>query len=159
MSTFPMRSSRPAAGSRDAANQATAAMIELIDDLISVIAAENRQLAEGMPASAAELTKRKALLADALSQWVGEVRSQRIVVADADPRLHSRLRELCDELGTRMHENLDRLRRALAATGRRVDAIMQAIREQVAPRPTSYGANGRVASPVGGAARTTGRYF
>lgn len=151
---------RSVGGPHQATNQAVATMIDLVEELIAVIEAENRHLAMGAPASVSYSAERKTALAEELSRWTNAVRSETVVIAHADPGLRKRLLEHNAVLRRHMHENLDRLRAAIGATRRRVEAIMQAIREQVSQPPTGYGANGRMAGMRNAAStQGSGRYF
>ncbi|QCK88677.1 flagellar protein FlgN [Phreatobacter aquaticus] len=130
-------------------------MLALVDELIAVISDENSQLAQGLPASMSLSAARKAELAKEFEQWVADIRSRRIVLAHADQPLRARISEQTGVLQQGMDENVERLRAAIDASRRRVDAVMRAIREQIAPSGP-YQANGltRTASPpVAGSGR------
>ncbi len=146
---------RQPVGNRHGSNEAVTAVIRLVDELLALIEEENRHLASGAPASTSSVIARKAALAEEFGKWVAGVRERQIVISEADSRLHARLRERSVLLRQRMHENVDGLRAAVAATRRRVDAIMRAIREQVTPPSNQYGASGRLTRP-GGETRPSG---
>lgn len=135
-----------AAASQPAADPAVSALIGLVDELIAVIADENRALAMGAPASASQLIARKQRLSVALANSVAGVEDRRILIARASPPLQKRLRDRSAVLAPLVEENVAGLKSALAATRRRVDAIMRAIREQAMPAPCHYSANGRTAA-------------
>ena len=142
----PLADSAPAQGSRrQAANAATTALLGLVDDLIVVIEEENTLMAAGIPASTTHLVERKRELAGKFSHWIAGLRSREIEVVHADSALRKRLVESNEVLRLHMNDNVDSLRASIAATRRRIDAIMRAIREQSAPPPSRYGANGKVA--------------
>lgn len=146
----------PAAASQPAADPAVSALIVLVDELITVIADENRTLAMGTPAAASHLIARKQTLSVALARSVAGVADRHIVIGRASPRLQARLRDRSAVLAPLVEENVAGLKSAIAATRRRVDAIMRAIREQATPAPGQYGASGRPAANRP-AASSTGR--
>jgi hypothetical protein len=150
----------PAPGNpRQSANAAAAAVIALVEELIVVIDEENRHLATGAPASTSHLVQRKRELAEKFTQWVVGVRRRDIDFRDADPAVHKRLIESSKTLRKHMNDNVDSLRSSIAATRRRVDAIMRAIREQAAPAPNQYGANARMAAARAPSPAGSGRYL
>lgn len=144
---------------RQAANAAATALLGLVDDLIVVIEEENSLMAAGMPASTSHLVERKRELAGRFSHWIAGLRSREIEVVHADSALRKRLVESSEVLRLHMNGNVDSLRASIAATRRRIDAIMRAIREQSAPPPSRYGANGKVAPPQMPQAIRPGRYL
>lgn len=152
--------SAPAQGSRrQAANAAATALLGLVDELIAVIEEENRLMAAGIPASTSHLVERKRELAGEFSHWIAGLRSREIDVVHADGALRRRLIESNEVLRLHMNDNVDSLRASISATRRRIDAIMRAIREQSAPPPSRYGANGKVAPPRMAQAIRPGRYI
>lgn len=144
---------------RQAANAATTALLALVDDLIVVIDEENTLMAAGIPASTSHLVERKRELAEKFSHWIAGLRSREIEVAHAHSALRKRLVESNEVLRLHMNDNVESLRASIAATRRRIDAIMRAIREQSAPPPSRYGANGKVAPPQTSQAIRPGRYL
>lgn len=132
---------------RLAADDAARAMLALLDEMLVVIAEENDLLAAGIPGSTSHVVARKRALAEAFSRWIAVLRSGEIVLARADRTLRTRLVEKNEVLRRQMDANVVSLRTSLAATRRRIDAIMRAIREQSAPPPSRYGANGRTTAP------------
>jgi hypothetical protein len=130
---------------RQSANAAIKAMLALVDDLIVVIEEENALMAAGIPASTSHLVARKRELSGQFSHWIAGLRSRDIAFADADAALHRRLIASSEVLRLHMNDNVESLRSSIAATRRRIDAIMRAIREQSAPPPSRYGANGKTA--------------
>lgn len=160
MPPSPLVNPAPAAGSRrQAANAATKALLALVDELIVVIDEENALMAAGIPASTSHLVARKRELAEKFSHWIAGLRSREFEVADADAPLRKRLIESNEVLRLHMNDNVESLRASIAATRRRIDAIMRAIREQSAPAPGRYGANGKVAPPQMAQAIRPGRYL
>lgn len=144
---------------RQAANAATQALLALVDKLIVVIDEENALMAAGIPASTSHLVARKRELAEKFSHWIAGLRRREVEVADADAPLRKRLIESNEVLRLHMNDNVESLRASIAATRRRIDAIMRAIREQSAPAPSRYGANGKVAPPQMAQAIRPGRYL
>ncbi len=117
-------------------------MIDMADELLTLTSDENRKLAVGLPASLDDIVFRKQELAAEFESLLGQVKIQQDLLVNADPDLTASLLERNRRLKDVLAENADRLRIAMAASKRRVDAIMRAIREENAP-PTSYGKNGR----------------
>jgi hypothetical protein len=117
-------------------------LIALIDDLISVVAEENAELAKGLPASRLKQADEKNRLADLFEQRVAEcaAKSQNLYVRDRIQR--EQLMDRILRLRGAMDENLVRLRAAIEAGNRRIEAVMQAIRAQIADA-SPYGAGGR----------------
>ncbi|RAI40551.1 flagellar protein FlgN [Rhodoplanes roseus] len=120
-------------------------VVGLIDELIAVVEEENRNLARGMPASLSNSTARKTALAEDVERWAMHVHRHDLGGV-ADRAMRERLVEQVRRLNTVMDENVTRLRQAIAASQRRVDAIMQAVRTDLASR-APYGHNGQIAGP------------
>ena len=120
-------------------------LIVLIDDLIAVVAAENGELAEGLPASRLKRVDEKTRLAALFEQWVVESAAGAKVLHVRDRTLREQLMERILRLRSAMDENLLRLRAAIEASNRRIDVVMQAIRQQVVS-VSPYGAGGRQAA-------------
>ncbi len=118
-------------------------IIELVERLIAVVDAENRDLAGGLPASVAAAAVDKSRLADELRRRIGTEFRRDVVVRTA-PEVRSRLIERAGLLERLTQENMVRLEAAIVATRRRVDAVMRAIREQMSRDAHAYGANGRL---------------
>lgn len=138
---------------------AARALLTLLDEMIAVIAQENELMATGIPGSTSHVVARKRELAEIFSRWIATLRSGEIVLAGADRALRARLVEKNEVLRRQMDANVGSLRASMAATRRRIDAIMRAIREQAAPPPSRYGANGRTAGPQEARAIRPGRYL
>lgn len=142
---FPSSADQQNAGA-SAANAAALEVIALVEELTQVIEAENALLAEGLPGSTSHLVQRKRELADRFTDRIAALRDKSFRLEEAEPWLQARLHEESKLLRGRMNDNVDSLRRSLAATRRRIDAIMRAIREQT-PRPApGYGADARIPS-------------
>ena len=127
----------PAAG-----DERVRSLIALIDNLISVVAEENAELAKGLPASRLKQVDEKGRLADLLGERVAECTASTLSFNVRDRALHAQLKERLARLRGAMDENLVRLRAAIEASNRRIEAVMQAIRQQVAS-VSPYGAGGR----------------
>lgn len=117
------------------------AMIILFDELEALISEENRLLRKGLPASISDSTMRKAELAGKLEDWVKAVQTHQIVIVNAAPSLRVELARRGTGLDAVMAENAIRLKGAIAAARRRVEAVMGAIREQ-GESTAGYGVNG-----------------
>lgn len=122
--------------------EAAAHLIALVDELIGVIVEENAMLSRGLPASLSTLTKRKCELADELERWVHDVGAKKLHIRNCGVAVRQTYVARIRTLRTVMDENVDRLRSAIDASRRRIDAVMQAIRREVAPT-SSYSADGR----------------
>jgi hypothetical protein len=118
-------------------------LVGLIDALIDVVVEENIALAMGLPASQSRLTGRKQVLAEQFEKWVVEVSMRRLLLQTPDRALQARVLQRIEALRTSMDENMVRLRAAIEASQRRIDAVMAAIREQISDH-SPYNANGRV---------------
>ena len=115
-------------------------IIALLDDLLTVIAAENSLLSSGLPASLAQSVERKSALASELDGWMGAIRSGEVAMGASDPANIATLVSRLQTLKTMMGENTSRIRVAMGATRRRIDAIMRALRDE--PRQAGiYGAD------------------
>jgi hypothetical protein len=68
---------------------------------------------------------------------------RRVLLSTPDRALQEKVLRRIECLRRSMDENMIRLRAAIEASQRRIDAIMAAIREQIADN-SPYGANGRV---------------
>jgi hypothetical protein len=117
-------------------------LIELIDELILVVAEENAELAKGLPASRLKQVDEKNRLAELFEQCVAECAAKTASLHVQDRVLREQLMERILNLRAAMDENLMRLRAAIDASNRRIEAVMQAIREQIAS-VSPYGAGGR----------------
>jgi len=117
-------------------------LIELIDELISVVSEENAELAKGLPASRLKQVDEKNRLAELFEACVAECAAKTASLHVQDRVLREQLMERILNLRAAMDENLMRLRAAIEASNRRIEAVMQAIREQIAS-VSPYGAGGR----------------
>lgn len=107
-------------------------ILGVVEALIQVIGQENRQLADGLPASLSQALAEKSRLAVSLETLVADLRARTISLEAAAPLLQRRLADRSTLLSSAMAENTTRLRAAIDATRRRVDAVMQAIRDDAA---------------------------
>jgi len=118
-------------------------LVSLIDALIDVVTEENIALAMGLPASQSRHTERKLQLADQFEQWVKEVSMKHMLLHGCNPPLQRKVLDRIEQLRVSMDENMTRLRAAIEASQRRIDAVMAAIREQISDK-SPYSANGRI---------------
>lgn len=118
-------------------------LAELIERLIDVVTEENIALAMGLPASQSRHTGQKLELSEAFEAWVKQADRKNVLLDAPDRRVQARILGRLEQLRTVMDENVARLRAAIEASQRRIDAVMGAIREQVADN-SPYGANGRI---------------
>jgi hypothetical protein len=118
-------------------------LVELIDTLLDVVNEENIALAMGLPASQSRNTERKLVLADQFEKWVVDVTMRRRLLSTPDKLLQEKVLRHIESLRCAMDENMVRLRAAIEASQRRIDAVMAAIREQISDN-SPYNAKGRV---------------
>jgi hypothetical protein len=118
-------------------------LIELIDALIDVVTEENIALAMGLPASQSRHTERKLQLADLFEIWVKDVAMKNRLLHTPNRQLQQRVLARIEDLRASMDENMTRLRAAIEASQRRIDAVMSAIRAQISDN-SPYSAGGRV---------------
>lgn len=128
-------------------NCAVEAVIDLMQKMASVIDEENSILSQGIPASLASTSARKVELADRFEEWVARVRNEQVQISHADVNVRMRLLAGTKALRAVMDENVVLLRIAMEASRRRVEAVMNAIREQISSN-SPYSANGRLQSPL-----------
>ncbi|BAR98657.1 flagellar protein FlgN [Blastochloris viridis] len=116
--------------------------ITLIDQLVEVLVSENKTLSRGFPASLIDTTARKNELGEAFEQWVAAVRNQRIDLTAANDELRDEMISRSHTLHAAVDENINRLRGAIDASRRRLDAVLRAVRDERAGN-SPYGADGR----------------
>ena len=126
-----------------AADAAVEQVVALVDELVALIGEENKILARGMPASLTPSVTRKHELAGEFEQWVRRVTAQQLCVRVSNDALRRHLLARVKALRLAMAENVDRLRAAIDASRRRIDAVMRAIRTEIGG-PAPYGPNGRI---------------
>jgi len=106
-------------------------LIALIDETILIVTEENCALAMGLPASRSKLLSRKTEIAALFEQWVADVSSKKVSVSAEEAPLRSTFAERIQLLQVVMDENIVKLRAAIEASQRRIDAVMDAIRERI----------------------------
>jgi hypothetical protein len=116
-------------------------MIELIDEMILIIAEENSCLAKGLPASRSKQLTRKMELASYFEKWVVSAATNRVNFQAGGERQRAKLMERTRFLQIVTEENIIKLRAAIAASQRRIDAVMGAIKERIS-ESSPYAANG-----------------
>ncbi|AXS41585.1 hypothetical protein [Breoghania sp. L-A4] len=128
-------------------DETVARMIDVADRLLALAHDENRRLAAGMTMPLDDIVAQKHELAEQFSRWMRQIKTQQLLLIQASPELATQLLERGRRLGQALSENAAELNKAMAASQRRVDAIMRVVREESKPPPV-YGVNGRYASPV-----------
>jgi ABC-type transporter Mla subunit MlaD len=123
---------RPDADQRPPEEQPVADLLDIMAELSEVLTTENDMLRRGLPASLAEMTERKAALADDYSETAEELVSHHLDELLCHPELAAHLGRAGSQLQRLTTENLDRLETALTATRRRIDAVMDAVKSQQA---------------------------
>lgn len=124
------------------ADAAVGRMIQLTEQLISLTETENTRLAAGIPVSLEDSEYCKRELAVEFERWMRAVRTQQIVLHGAQAEQSALLMQRIRELEPLMEENTRQLKRSMAASQRRVDAIMRAICEERL-QPVAYGSRGK----------------
>lgn len=118
-------------------------LLKLIDALIAVVSEENAALAKGLPASQSRHTQMKIQLGDQFEKWVIDVSMRKVLLCSPNRALQERVLQRIGSLSVAMDENVIRLRAAIAASQRRIDAVMAALREQMS-ESSPYNATGRI---------------
>ena len=116
------------------------ALIAVVDALCALVSAENEQLELGLPASIAQEVREKAQLALELENRLIEFRAGRL---SGTATQMSALVAALGRLKPIMQVNTRLLRRAMRASRRRVDAIMQSLRAERMAQG-SYGTDRRL---------------
>jgi hypothetical protein len=122
-------------------------LVALIDEMIALTAEENAVLAKGLPASRSMKLGRKMELAAAFERWVGEVNSRGTDLLMGNEALRQTVAERLQVLQLSIDENVIKLRAAIEASQRRIDAVMSAIRGRIS-ESAPYTANGRTGQAV-----------
>lgn len=117
---------------------ALVALDRLIDDLTDVIDDENALLAKGMPASLAGVTGRKGNLALRIQEDLAALGAAGAIAGPDRDYFEERV----GLVQAKARENLSRLAGAIGASRRRIAAVVAAVRESEAGRPTTYGRAG-----------------
>ena len=123
---------------RRLANPALVVLDGLIDELTEVIDSENALLAEGMPASLAGVTGRKSNLALRIQEDLAALGASGAIAGDDRAYFEERVALV----QAKAKENLSRLAGAIGASRRRIAAVVAAVRESEAERPSTYGRPG-----------------
>jgi hypothetical protein len=110
-----------------------AEFVGVMGKLKAIIETENDFLNRGLPATLLATTVRKGALSREYAQLGTELVDEAVDHILRDPGLHGKLLAAGAELQALSAENRDLLERALTATRRRVDAVMQAVRDCDAP--------------------------
>ena len=118
-------------------------LLKLIDALIAVVGEENTALAKGLPASQSRHTQMKIQLGGQFEKWVVDVSMRKVLLCSPNRALQQKVLQRIGSLSAAMDENMIRLRAAIAASQRRIDAVMAALREQISDS-SPYNANGRI---------------
>jgi len=141
---------------RIAGGDATAqALIELIDEFITIVTEENAALASGLPSSLTPVANRKTELADSFDHWVKAAAAQGFRIELASPAVRKLFIARLSQFQKAMQENMARLEAAMEASRNRIEAVMTVIREEVT-NTNSYGANGKTYKVGGSAALRSG---
>jgi hypothetical protein len=122
------------------------ALLDVMLDLAELIRAENALLARGQPTSLAGMTQRKLALSGEFSglQKIVLHRHKRVIAENAV--LRRRLKEVGRELDALARENLERLEATMAASRRRIESVMAAVRGHHGGS-RGYGSAGVAAAP------------
>ncbi len=114
----------PAAGNKAAVSD----FVGVMGKLRAVIEEENDFLSRGMPATLLDTTRSKGALSDELGARGAELVTGAGGEILSDPALHEQLIKASAELRALTAENRQLLDKALAASRRRIDAVMAAVR-------------------------------
>lgn len=109
--------------------------VGVIDKLRTIIEIENEFLERGLPAGLLATTRRKSLLSREYDALSNELIEQAVDHLLADPTLPGKLVAAGSELQAMGAENRQLVQRALAATRRRVDGVMEAVRASADQTP------------------------
>lgn len=136
----------PQATTAAGASAALENLLVLLDELNAVVDEENKLLARGLPASLSTYTARKNELADEFEMWTKTIAANHLALWTADESRRATFLGAVARLHKAMDENVERLRAAIDASRRRIDAVMRAIKAEFRAA-SPYGANGRVNGP------------
>jgi len=109
--------------------------VGVMDKLKAIIETENEFLERGLPATLLATTKRKSTLSRQYGALSSELVDRAVDQLMADPALPAKLAAAGAELQAMTAENRELLERAVAATRRRVDSVMEAVRAAAAMLP------------------------
>ena len=102
--------------------------VGVMDKLKAIIETENEFLERGLPATLLATTKRKSILSREYGALSNELLDQAAERLMQDPDLGAKLTAASAELQQMSTENRQLLERAISATRRRVDGVMDAVR-------------------------------
>jgi flagellar biosynthesis/type III secretory pathway chaperone len=102
--------------------------VGVMDKLKAIIETENEFLERGLPATLLATTKRKSILSREYGVLSNELLDHAVEQLMADPALPAKLAAAGAELQAMSLENRELLERAVAATRRRVESVMEAVR-------------------------------
>lgn len=123
--------------------QVAQALLHTVTELTEVIAEENMTLASGFPAGLAQTTERKSELANEYAELWEDLGHEGAAALAADPEFGHALMEAVNNLRQIAAENITRLEASMAASRRRVEAVLEALRRDTRQNAT-YGEKGDV---------------
>lgn len=125
------------------ARQVAEALLETVTELSEVIAEENVTLASGYPAGLALTSERKTELAAEYAELWEDLGADGAAALAADPEFGRALIAAVNHLRQAAGENITRLEAAMNASRRRVEAVLEALRQDARVSGT-YGAKGDI---------------
>jgi hypothetical protein len=125
------------------ARQVAEALLETVTELSEVIAEENITLASGYPAGLALTSERKTELAAEYAELWEDLGVDGAAALAADPEFGRALIAAVNHLRQAAGENITRLEAAMNASRRRVEAVLEALRQDARVSGT-YGAKGDI---------------
>lgn len=117
-------------------------IIDLLDEMLKVIAGENERLKTGLPASLAQSLERKTQLSAEFEAFLLAMHRGEFDVRAATPHSFSEMIERLNAIRPLLDENTSLIRASMRASRRRIDAIMTALRQQNSAS-RGYGADRR----------------
>lgn len=107
---------------------AVSRLLSVMTDLMDVLYEENQILCAGLPAGLSNLADRKQQLSDDYADYSAEVMDLFANQIAADPHLLNQLMTQGQALRDLTRDNMTLLESAMAASNRRIEAVMAAIR-------------------------------
>jgi hypothetical protein len=104
-------------------------LLDVMSEMKDVLIAENDLLDLGLPSALSDLTDIKTQLAEEFQDLSSDVLGGHAATIAGDPELGHRLIEAGMELRTLTQANMERLASAIAASQRRIEAVMMAIHD------------------------------
>jgi len=123
------------------ANERLNDLIELTEDLASLLMQENKALREKRAGEATSLLEKKNELSRIYETRIQNLGNAPETLAKADPELVKTLRESGEKVNLMIEENANLLKITIEATRRVVNMVADAVKEQH-PGPATYSANG-----------------